>query len=448
MASMARQISRDPFGFDLRGLVRAISAPRAGHADGPDFLADEDLTSRAVASAGLAALVALPLLLLSSVLLAAPLAVPAAIGVCYLAVSHALSAHRLRRANLINSAILCGLVGWLIGFLLTGEGPLSHAGLIAALMAPVFAAAPAFARSLIARKAVSHPIAEPDLRNAALTRVACLEELTPMEQVLVLDRDATVLAASSAARKELCLLPDAFEHALAGLLSAGDAKRVLDTIARCRNEAAPIGLDLTFDTMKAEKPLVATLSPCGDGPVAMRLRERKAIDPTAADAEERTGARGSESARIIKPAAPACDIGEAVAFALRHSSGKAEAGRLRVTSAGDPGIAAACDRQVGRRIVHLLIVSALDGCEANDTVHIFSRRLKGVVLLRTTTSPRKRAIEIERSSEDRVDMAALQALVDGAGGTLVADRRNEEGVLSVRLPLAPMPVVVSSEAAR
>lgn len=444
MASMARQISRDPFGFDLPGLVLAISRPRAG---GPaDCLHDEDLTSRAVASAGLAALVALPLLLLSSVLLAAPLAVPAAIAVCYLAVSHALSAQRLRRANLINSAILCGLVGWLIGFLLTGEGPLSHAGLIAALMAPAFAAAPAFARSLIARSAVQHPVAEPDLRSAALTRMASLEELTPMEQVLVLDREATVLAVSSAARKELGLLPDAFEHTLKGLLSAHDAKRVHDMIARCRNEAAPIGFDLTLDTLKAKKPLTATLSPCGDGSVAMRLHEREAIDPAVGEAEK-TGACAGEGACISKPAAPACDIGEAVAFALRHDSRKAEAKGFRVTSAADPGIAAACDRQVGRRIVHLLIDSALGGRQAEGAIHIVARRLKGVVLLRTTTSPRKRAIKIERSSKDRVDMAALQALVDGAGGTLVTDRREEESVVSVRLPLAPTPVVVQSEAA-
>jgi len=97
--------------------------------------------------------------------------VPAAMGVGYLAVSHALSAQRLRRANIINSAILLGLVGWLLGFLLTGEGPLSHAGLIAALMAPVFAAAPAFARSLMSKRAVQQPVAEHDLRDAARTHV-------------------------------------------------------------------------------------------------------------------------------------------------------------------------------------------------------------------------------------------------------------------------------------
>ena len=41
-----------------------------------------------------------------------------------------------------------------------------------------------------------------------------------------------------------------------------------------------------------------------------------------------------------------------------------------------------------------------------------TRRLKGVVLLRTTTLPRKHAIEIETSSEDKLDMTALQALVE------------------------------------
>jgi len=431
MASTARQMSRDPSGFDLPGLARAFF-------NRVDLLAGDDVTSRAVASAGLAALVALPLLLLSSVLLAAPLAVPAAMCVCYLAVSHALSTQRPRRANIINSAILCGLVGWLLWFLLTGEGLLSHAGVIAALMAPGFAAAPAFARSLIARRLAPQQIAEPDLRDAALARVATLEGLTPTEQVLVLDREATVLAASSAARQGLGLLPDAFEQPIGSLLSAGDANRVFEAIANCKGEAEPIGIDLIFDTAKAKRPMTATLSPSGDGAVVMRLDERKAIDQFGHVAAEGAGL-GEPPTCATKPAPQVCNIGEAVAFAFHRSSRRAEAGRVRLTSAVDPTVAATCDRQVGRRIVHLLIDGALDSCAAEGTVHIVTRRLKGVVLLRTTTTlPRKPAIEFGRSSEGKLDMTALQTLVDGPGGTLVADQSDGKIVVSVRLPLAPI----------
>ena len=101
MASMARQISRDPFGFPLQGLVRVIFSGPAGQAGGPaDLLADEALASRAVASAGLGALVALPLLLLSSVLLSTPLACRLRLG-SVISQYRMRSAQRLRLANLI-----------------------------------------------------------------------------------------------------------------------------------------------------------------------------------------------------------------------------------------------------------------------------------------------------------------------------------------------------------
>lgn len=434
MASIARQISRDPFGFDLRRLVHAVCSPRSGRAGfAADLFADDDLTSRAIASAGLAALVALPLLLLSSVVLAAPLAVPAAIGLGYLAVSRALSTHRQRRANLISSAVLCGLVGWLVLLLLSGEGPLSSAGLIAALMTPLFAAAPAFARSLIARRAAPIALANRDLRDAALKRIARLEELTPSEQVLVLDPDGTVLAASSAARKNLGLLPDAFEHHLYGLAASDGMRRVFDAVARDRNDAAPIVAELTFDVFANAKLVSANLCPCGDGTLIMRLQEPKAIAPSVPVLQKKVV---GETPPISTLTASVCDIGEAVTFALRRSAAKAKARKVSMTSAADPELAAACDRQVGRRIVHLLIDGGLDGCDPDGAIQLVARRLKGTVLLRTTTSPRNGATNAVRSIAGWPDMTALRNLIDGVGGTLVVDRENHGTVASVRLPLS------------
>ncbi len=114
--------------------------------------ANDVLTARAVASVGIVALVGLPFLMLSSMLLDAPLAVPAAIASGYLLLSQALLSRHRRRAALIDAALLCGLVGWLIAFLVGRGGELSQAALTAALLAPVFAAAPAFARSIIAQR--------------------------------------------------------------------------------------------------------------------------------------------------------------------------------------------------------------------------------------------------------------------------------------------------------
>jgi hypothetical protein len=446
MASGARHISRDPSLFGFLGLVRAVVESRVAQVGSGRVLGD-DLTARAIAGAGLAALSMLPLLLLSSVLFAAPLAVPAAIGVCYLAVSRALSGQRVRRANLINSGILLGLIGWLIGFLLTGEEPLSYEGLLVALMAPAFAAAPAVARLLIARRTTSNAAVDLDLRRAASTRVADLETLTPAVPLLVLDQSATVLAASQAARTELGLLPDAFEHALAGLLNPKEVGRVLEAIGRCRREAGPISLDLTFETIDADKCLRAMLSPFGDGSVAMRIRERDVIESRAAvsDKEPAGPARAVTPSKNLEAAI--ADIGEAAAFALQHSSRKSKARALRLTSDFKCAIAAECDRQVARRIARLLIGAALDACEVGGAVHVETRPLKGVALLRTITSPWKRAMETATSSDNKADMTALQALVDGVGGTLVIAEGEEETVASVRLPLAPLAVTVGEAAA-
>ena len=89
--------------------------------------------------------------------------------------------------------------------------------------------------------------------------------------------------------------------------------------------------------------------------MAMRLCEREDIDPPTVALETQTGSRAESDASAEKPRAPESDIGKAVFFALHHSSRKAKAAKVRLTSAVDPGVAAACDRQVGRRIVHLMI---------------------------------------------------------------------------------------------
>jgi hypothetical protein len=413
-------------------------------------LVAEDLTSRALTSAGLASLFTLPFLLLSSVVLGAPLAVPAAIGLGYLAVAHALTGRHRRRADLITAVVLVGLVGWLLTFLLAGEGPLSHAGLVAALMAPVFAAAPAFARSVIsARKAVPETPGS-SLRDTALERVACLDELTPAEQVLVLDADGTVLAATAAARKALRMLPDAFEHHLNSLLEADDLQRLLEALERSINRSGNVELEgdhlahLYSPTKGGMTPplrtratamLSATFSPCSDGSVAMRLRDHVAVKPAAVSVVE--GPIPPSVSKSAKPCIlPRCDIGEAVAFALRHSKQKALAKNMALTSTIEPNLAVACDRQIGRRTVSLLIDAALNGSASGSTVEIVVRRLKGVVILRASSEPGAQVSEGSESDDDRFDVTALRSLVERAGGTLVVDRAGNAIALCVRLDLA------------
>ena len=213
MASRAAQISRNLFGFEFRRLF-ATAATIA--------VAGEDRTARAFAGAGLGALLALPLLLLLSVAFAVPMAVPAVIGVGYLALSQALVGEHYRRADFITACVFGSLVGWVLLYALTGEGQFSPVEMTAALVAPIIAAAPAALRPLISWRDKT-PERTPDvLRQAALERVACLNELTPCEQVLMLDLEGSVLAATAAARQSFQLLPKGFEHHLSSLFEDDD----------------------------------------------------------------------------------------------------------------------------------------------------------------------------------------------------------------------------------
>ena len=208
---------------------------------------------------------------------------------------------RPRRANLINSAILCGLVGWLLGFLLTGEGPLSHAGLIAALMAPLSLPRLPSRAALIGRGAArSRSTAPPTAlaRSAArCAAIACSTTLT------------------------------------------AQAPRELSISRRCSMRCSPRARDRSDCRLsRAARPAACLLHSSAATPAS--LRRRCAAASRSIGAQCASHVRDSESIRL---AARKCRK------RLRRRSCKGQ------TSAVDPGVAAACDRQVGRRIVHLLI---------------------------------------------------------------------------------------------
>jgi hypothetical protein len=105
--------------------------------------------AQSLASAGLTGLVGLPFLLIASVMLETPLAGPAAIALGYLASARALALSRPGRAAAWSAAVLAGLVAWTLLPFATGDAPATAPELSAVLLAPLFAAAPAFARVLL-----------------------------------------------------------------------------------------------------------------------------------------------------------------------------------------------------------------------------------------------------------------------------------------------------------
>ena len=143
---------RLPNGFDGRANIARSFLLRFSETYGAPAatiaVAGDDRTARAFASAGLAALVALPLLLLLSVACRRPDRGPSRdrprLPSCLA---------RSRRADYrraASSALLFGsLVGWVLVYALLGEGQFSPVEMTAALVAPIIAAAPAALRPLI-----------------------------------------------------------------------------------------------------------------------------------------------------------------------------------------------------------------------------------------------------------------------------------------------------------
>jgi hypothetical protein len=416
------------------------------------FPASEDLTARALAGAGLAALVALPLLLLASVILAAPLAVPPAIGVGYLATSRALAAKHCRRAALINTSVLSALIGWLLIYLAL-SGSATNAGLTAALMTPLFAAAPAFVRSYLRARAKRSNGVVARGREAILERIAWLSGVAPSEEVLILDVEGRVLGATAAACARFEMPRALSEQEVRTIVAADDVGPLLGAIRHCLACGGPIDVALSFNRdregdlcsggdacfpgRKGEVKLAATVSACGEGFVTMRVRadatpslrqprSMEAVRPTA----NRLTMNSTESI------APTCDIGDAAEFALRHALPKAEAMRIALASSVESDVIAACDRQIGRRIIQLLVECALHGSQADGSVDILARKVKGVVLLRAASRLRIQEFVHEEEPCSRLDVASLRALVEAARGTLVVDREEDDIILSVRLDVA------------
>jgi hypothetical protein len=148
--------------------------------------AGNDLTAAtALAAAGLAALVALPFLILLSLALGTPFAVPAAIALGYLGLAHATAIRNARRAAAWSVAVFFGLVGWAVFCTISGGEPGSPSSVAAVLLAPLFAGAPALARALLtagrgpARRTPHQPA--PSMRMERTARAPAPEIYPPAE---------------------------------------------------------------------------------------------------------------------------------------------------------------------------------------------------------------------------------------------------------------------------
>lgn len=426
MARTAGQMPRGLASFEIGALVRRAIAPLcADRLLGVGPSQGDALTAQAVACSGLAALFGLPILLLASVVLGAPLAAPAAIALGYLAMSYALVSDRPRSAAVINTVVLVGLVAWSLGLLLAGE-ELSRAALAAALLAPGFAAAPALARIAIAPR--------PDrAANIARRNTACLDQMAPGQAVLVVRRNGALLAATQAARVELSIAAEPSGD-VGRYVSLVDRPKLSDAIATCRPGAPAVEVVLQGGSAAGQVgACFAAEVSAGEGEtVSIRLRT---VEPRSSAVAAPVESPSEAAPPTVERSGAACDVGEAARFAMRHVEPSTRSKAVAFTSAVEEGISAACERQICRRILVLMIEGALTRSDPGDALQLTGRAMRGVALLRVARMPgASGGQDFDVNQLD--DFRALRELVEQAGGTLVIGGPAHEMHISVRLDLA------------
>ena len=129
-----------------------------------------------------------------------------------------------------------------------------------------------------------------------------------------------------------------------------------------------------------------------------------------------------------------CDVAEAIAFALRHAAGKAAGNNVVFVAECTCDVAAQCDQQVGRRILHLMTELAVARSRTGGTVRILAKAVRGAVLLRATTEAEGDSRARAAPNADLSAVAALSQTVEDAGGTVLLESSLDLERISVRLP--------------
>jgi hypothetical protein len=335
MESSAADVARTPWLFAAR------LAPAPGerpHDVMPERNGRTRPVVRSLRGAGLAALLGLPMLLAASLMADAPLAGPAMIASGYLAIASSAASGDDARATLMTAIILSALVAWPFLCFSGGSAELSGASLAAALVAPVFAAAPAVAHIALGARGIPNS----DLRS--------------------------------------------------------------------RLPMPPSRMELT------------------------------SVPPPPSRGDTDTRKRGGATQENNGDPCLTCDVREALCFAVRRARSRAEAKGMSLEFQSNAEIAAACDRQNLRRILHILTDCAILRAPAGGSISLSARRVRSIVLMQVRSHSSLCHLEDHEGNgasgwPERI--AEAHALVERVGGTLMLEPENEGFALTVRLDLAP-----------
>jgi hypothetical protein len=421
MASTAIETAGERLTSDLRGLIHAAVpafGSRAARRSGGGDLE----VARALASVGLGGLVLLPLLMLASLALESPLAGPAAIALGYLPCARELALARPRRAMMWAAAVLAGLVAWTLAPFLIGGGEPPGPAIGAAFFAPIFAAAPALARHIIAPKQAPE--------GASARQMAeCLDRMAPSEAVLFVSRAGTLSAGTRAGLAALELPSEAADVDVARCFDVMDRPALLDALALCENEDAPVEVTLTRSDNEGDASLIATIS---TGPQSLRTLRIRPADIAAGEAvpDESRGAGHQNAGPARERPGPICRIERDLAFAIRSVAATARGNGATLICDIERGLMAVGDDRSCRRMLGLILGPAVRAGKAQ--IEVAGRRVKGVVLLRVSV-----ATSGAGDIWDTEKAALIAEIADQLGGTALVEHSPERQRVSVRLVSAP-----------
>ena len=414
----------------LRALLIPVR-PLARGAGGGDLE-----VARSLAVSGLLALLCMPALMIVSLAVRAPLAVPVAVAVGYLALAHATVRGHDGRAALLSAVIFISLAGWGAIFVLTGGDARSVEGLAALILAPVIAGLPALARKML------HASADrgPEVVHGA----ASLDLHGPDAAVLLTDSAGRLVAASQTAAAYLGIGPGMTTRDIADRISRADHPRLFDALAKVTAEKETVAIEL-HTTGPLPRRMAARIGAGQHGLVEVCLQDLPAAEVTPAATSRQTRCRGEATVSPFPVTPAASDVTDAVTFALQHLEPRAKAEGSTIVVEAEADLVALCDQRLCRRIVHQMLDLVVSRA-GRSQIRIVARALPGAVLLRVTTS---RCDEIPVSCRDvETDrFSDVRDMVEGAGGTLLVDTGATEQAVSVRLAARP-PQVTKQEFVR
>jgi hypothetical protein len=271
-----------------------------------------------------------------------------------------------------------------------------------------------------------------------LARVDCLDRLAPSEAALILDRNGELRAATRTAYAVIGPPYPRIGEDISRKFELFDRPTFLDALADCHATHRPIEIALRIQGERgtAGRRIAAILAFDRAGMISMRLRKAQTNLVPQVTTDEDGGHEPNEPAALDPCMGSKCDMQEAIAFALRRTGPRAQRLGVAVIVDAEAQLTVACDRQMCRRALKLLMDYAVTMSRFGGAVSISARQRRGVVLLRITTDA---AMDAENGTRclRGPELSAAGALVEQAGGTMLIERSAEGLSLSVRLDLVP-----------